>query len=198
MGFLTTLGAVKPFFLSLLFLSPLLASCAYHLGNQERDIPGGYRTVAVPVFKNNTMETGVEVYFTNALIREFARSRIGRITEKSQAQTTLEGTITSISYIVASQIGSSETSTAIPNYTVLTTGYRVFVKTSLRLIRNSDQKVLWAGNFEGERSYLAPKVGKEVINSADPLYNQSARNQNLQIMAKDIMTEAHNRLTENF
>jgi hypothetical protein len=187
----------------IVLLSFAIAGCAYHFGDQERDIPGGYRTVAVPVFKNKTMETGIEVYFTNAMIREFERSRIGSVTEQAQAQTTLEGTIDSVEYIPTSEISNSDkkngiTTKPLPEFSVLTTEYRIFVRTTLRLLRNSDKKVLWEGNFEGERSYLAPKIGKAVINTANPLYNQSARYQNIQVMAGDIMNEAHNRLTENF
>lgn len=172
----------------------LATGCAYRFGEADREIPGGYRTVAVPTFKNASQEAGIEVYFTNAIVREFERSRIGRVTSRSEAQTTLQGVIDSVQFAG----GSPVEGTFLPSGAILNTQYRVVVTTSLTLIRNSDQKVLWQGQFSNERSYLAPIIGIEGLNSANATYNQSARYQNIQAMAADLMTEAHNRLTENF
>jgi hypothetical protein len=52
----------------------LLTGCAYRFGNVSRSLPGGYKYISIPVFKNKTQETGIEVGFTNALIQEFDRS----------------------------------------------------------------------------------------------------------------------------
>lgn len=181
----------------LVALSALSSSCAYRAGAVDREIPGGYRTIAIPVFKNMTSETGIEVPFTNALIRELQRARIGRITEKSQAQVTLEGTIDWVNYNVTNQVGS-DSQTTLPNDTVLNTEYRILLQTTLRLRRNSDQKILWEGAVSGETSYLTPKIGQAGLNSANALYNHSARFQNIDKLASDMMAEAHDRLTENF
>lgn len=170
------------------------SGCAYRFGETDREIPGGYRTVAVPTFKNNSQEAGIEVYFTNAIVREIERSRIGRVTSRSEAQTTLEGVIETVQY----GGGSPVEGTFLPPGAVLNTQYRIVVTTNLTLTRNSDQKILWTGQFSNERSYLAPIIGIEGLNSSNAPYNQSARYQNIQTMAADMMTEAHNRLTENF
>ncbi len=184
---------------SLIWALFTLSSCAYRLGDSDRQIPGGYRTVAIPVFQNRTLEAGIESYFSNALVREFERGRVGRVAEKSEAQTTLEGTIESVGYAVSTQIQNTpETNQFLPFGTILNTEYRINLMTTLRLRRNSDQKILWEGSFNGERSYLAPQIGKPGVNSANAVYNQSARYQNIQAMATDLMNEAHNRITENF
>ena len=175
-----------------------VTSCAYQMGALGREIPGGYRTVAVPVFKNATQEPGIEVYFTNALIREFERGGVGKVTSKKEAQTTLNGTITSITYVPVSTVKSGDDGFGLPSNTVLTTDYRILVQASLTLTRNSDGKNLWNGSFSGEKSYSAPKITLPSLNSADANYNQSARFQNLQLMANDLMIEAHGRITENF
>jgi hypothetical protein len=188
------------FVFALLAVMAVLSSCSgYHIGDSDRQIPGGYRTVAIPVFKNKTMEAGIETYFTNALVREFERGRVGRVTAKSDAQTTLEGSIDSVGYVVTTQVinGQSGGEFLLPNM-LLNTEYRILLLATLRLRRNSDQKVLWEGAFNGERSYLAPQIGLEGVNSADAVYNQSARYQNIEAMATDLMNEAHNRISENF
>ena len=183
----------------LAFLFFNVTACAYQVGGAGREIPGGYRTVAVPVFKNKTQEPGVEVYFTNALVREFERGGIGKVTSKQNAQTTLYGTIDSITYVPGTQIeAGQDAGSGLPSNTVLTTDYRILLQTTLVLVRNSDGKVLWQGGFGGEKSYLSPKIALPSLNSANATYNQSARFQNIQVLANDLMNEAHSRVTENF
>jgi hypothetical protein len=181
-------------------LLTLLSSCAYRAGLGERQIPGGYQLIAVPMFKNSTDESGAEVYFTDAMIRELERSRIARVVDRSAAQVTLEGNIDSIAFLATNQVlqGAVGAPTEMPKGTVLNTEYRILLKTTIRLRRNSDQQIVWQGSFTGERSYLAPKITINVLNSSNAPYNHSARYQNFQLMAADLMSEAHDRMTENF
>lgn len=183
-----------------IFGSGLTTGCAYSIGTGERRLPEGYQLVSVPVFKNSTQEVGVEVPFTNAIIREIERSQIARVVSKSDAQVVLEGNIEKIQYDIANQItcDPKECPIPIPRNTVLNTEYRIVVSTKLQLRRVSDSKVLWSEEFSTQKSYLAPKVGIEGLNSANALYNHSARQENLSSMAVDLMAEAHGRLTENF
>jgi len=177
-----------------------LVGCAYSMGMGDRRLPEGYTLIAIPVFKNSTQEVGVEVPFTNAMIRELERSQIARVVEKSAAQVVLEGVIDQITYAVANQTACSAAPCPIPipDLTVLNTEYRILVTTSLQLRRVSDSKILWSEKFETQKSYLAPKIGLQGLNSANALYNHSARQENLSSMAGDLMAEAHGRLTENF
>lgn len=189
---------------SMLFMGANLVSglsgCAYSMGIADRRLPEGYQLVSVPVFKNLTQEVGIEVPFTNAMIREFARSQVAKVVDKSGAQVVLEGTIEQVRYDVAAQIaGTSDLKTSlIPDNTILNSQYWIYVWTKLVLKRASDGHVLWSEVFTGTKSYLAPKVGLPGLNSANALYNQSARQQNLNDIAGDMMAEAHGRLTENF
>lgn len=170
-----------------------LSGCSYYAGQGNRQIPGGYRLVAVPVFANNTIEAGVETYFTNALVRALESSKLAKITPKSAAQVALEGSVDSIIYATNPLPAGGGLDDV-----VLTNEYRIYLQASVRLRRISDQTIIWQGKFSGERSYLAPQIFKPGINSANALYNHSARYQNIQAMAQDTMTEAFDRLTENF
>lgn len=185
---------------ALLMLSTVLSisGCAYHMGAGERQIPGGYRMVAVPVFKNATPEVGVEVYFTNAMVRELGRSRLAHVTDKGSSEVTIEGTVGPITYVPTNSTVISDTTDQRANGAVLNTEYRIFASATLRLRRNSDQKVLWEGTFSDERVYFAPRITLQELSSANALYNQSARMQNLQEMAQNIMGKAYDGLTENF
>ncbi len=187
-----------------------VTACSYKLGVKDRRFPGGYEFVSVPVFKNRTQETGVEVYFTNGLIEELERSRLVIITSSEKAQVVLEGTITSIAYDESNQTANSNSNTNpnlpgsynpgafLPLNTTLSTEYYITVKVLLAARRTSDQKVIWKSKFESRRPYEAPQLGAVSVNASDATYNASAHYINIQDMAVDMMSEAHDRLTENF
>lgn len=169
-----------------------MSACAYRVGSPDRSLPGGYRQVFVPIFKNATMEPGIEVSFTNALIQEFERAKIGRVTPENQAEVLAIGVIEEISY------NPSGESDAGPTGALIATQYQILLRAKLTLIKSSDRSVLWSGTFNGERPYAAPRVATAVVNSVNPLYNLSARQQNIEILATKMMSEAHDRITENF
>lgn len=181
----------------ILITAPFLSSCAYHLASSKRQIPGGYDRIHVSIFDNVTSEPGIEVSFTNAMVKEVQRSKIAKVTPKNDSQITLEGTIRSLKF-ERSQMASKSAIQTLPDRTVLTTEYRILIETVVSARRNLDQKVLWTGSIRGEKSYSAPKVGSAGINSVDPIYNHSARHQTIALMANDMMSEAIDRMTENF
>jgi Lipopolysaccharide-assembly len=186
---------VKHLLLILLTLS--VSSCGYRWGLTERQLPGGYKQVAIPIFKNKSSDVGIEAPFTNALVRRFARSQVARVTDKESSPLVLEGTILS----VKTRSGPGATLDQIqtlPKGAVLTTEYTLEVSTELRLIRRSDERVLWSGTFSNQKVYRAPRLGAPVLNSANATYNQAARQEFLARLADEMATEAHDRMTENF
>lgn len=192
-------GLLLTLALSLGLALTTLSGCAYRLGAAARTIPGGYRQISVPVFKNKTQETGIEVAFSNALIQEFQRSRIARVVDNSLSEVAVVGEIDSIQYLPGSPRKAGEASAQyLPTGTVIASEYRILMRVTVRIVRQADGTELWSGSFSGERTYAAPQVTLAGVNSVNPLYNLSARRQNIDIMANDIMTEAHDRITENF
>lgn len=181
---------MRSFLFLLLFL---LAGCAYRFGTPSRP-PGGYEMVSIPVFANRTHETGIEVLFTNSLIVEFERSALCKVTPPSNSQITIDGTITDVQYVAT----SIPEDAGLPAGSVLAAQYRIVVSVNIIVKRNSDHRILWQGNFSKERPYAAPRVGLPIVNSVNPLYNQSARFEQIGFIAQDIMAEAFDRITENF
>lgn len=153
-------------------------------------MPGGYNQVAIPVFSNRTHEAGVEVYFTNALLQQFQRSRIAQLSSKDQAQLIVEGVVTKVTYHSSSPERTSGIS--------LSRNYRITVSAEILLRRNSDRKVIWSSSFQNEGTYAAPQVTFPSLNSVDPIYNHSARYENIAKLASEMMEEAHDRMTEMF
>ncbi len=173
----------------------LLSACSsYTVGSAERKVPGGYRQVAVPIFKNVTMEPGIEVSFTNAMIRELARSKVASVTDKEHAEVIIEGQIDSIQYSPESRrafSGFREEVTIASQYTIL-------LEATVSVRRAADREIIWTGQFKGKKPYFAPQVSEPGLSSVNPLYNLSARRQNISLMAAEMMSEAYDRITENF
>ncbi len=67
------------------------AGCGYTIGGT---LPGHIRTVAVPVFKNSTLEPAVENALTQAVVRAFATEGRLRVVAREEADAILEGEIT--------------------------------------------------------------------------------------------------------
>ncbi|MFH1741780.1 MAG: LptE family protein [bacterium] len=70
-----------------------LASCAT---THQTTLGENYSTISIPVFKNETMEVGLEETITASVIRAFVRDRRLRVTDRSHADVVLEGRITQV------------------------------------------------------------------------------------------------------
>lgn len=181
----------------LLFLF-LLPSCAYQWGYQSRELPNDYQSLYLPVFKNNSDLTGIEVAFTNALKYEFKLSKAAVLRGPSTSEAKLIGIVESISTSSEAQFKAEDDNNSLPSNTVLDTAYRLFAKVDLKLIDLSTGETVWAKKFNSEKVYDAPQLTKGSVNSSNPLYNESAKRQFLNVLAKEMMREAHSHLSERF
>lgn len=80
-----------PFLFGILFVS----SCGYY--SLKGSLPPHLKTIAIPLFDNQTAEFGITETLTDAVIDEFVRDGSLKIAERSNADVLLMGTITSIS-----------------------------------------------------------------------------------------------------
>lgn len=183
-------GLGKVFLFAILLLS---TSCAYRWGENQRSLPGGYRQIFVPIFKNSSMEPGVEIAFTNFFIQEIERAQVARVVERERAEVVLEGEITEVTSS-GEQITNEKTILGFSQ----ARQYLLNVVVRVQLKRLSDGKTLHSGTYSRQRTYKAPSLTQAGLNSMNPLYNRSAQHQNIETMAKILMAEAHDRLTDNF
>jgi TolB-like protein len=191
------LGRFFGLVLSLVFCS----SCAYQLGVTGRRFPGGYSTVEIPIFKNLSQEPGAEIAFTNSLIQEVERNKIARVVDSSHqpgAPLVVRGEISSIQSLASAPVQKTEQNPYLPEGAVIASVYRVVVTAQISVVEKNSGKVLWKSSFQGESSYAAPQVTIARLNSVNPLYNLSSRRRIIEIIARDMMVEAHDRMTENF
>jgi hypothetical protein len=178
----------------------LLSACSYKWGFRDRVVPGGYKQVAIPVFKNKSQSVGVETDFTNALIRRFERSQVAHVTSKDIAPVRIDGIIEKVDLVPGSSgvVGAAGATNPLPGDAVLTTDYVVRVRLKIQVRRQSDEKVIWEGIFEDTTDFQASRIGEPVVNSANALYDDSARKYATGQLAENMMSEAHDRITENF
>lgn len=175
----------------------LLGGCGYHFGQLDRRVPGGFQRLAIPVFDNTSMEVNVENLFTNALRLEFERSKVAQIVSIKESEAIVQGKIESLQVEIDPNSRVQELA-FLPSNTVLSTQYRLKVTVSLVLKEKDNAKVIWQGKVTNEKVYSAAQVTLSGVNSANPLYNQSAKIENVSALARDMMAEAHDRITENF
>ena len=182
--------------ITLLFLLAS-SSCAYNWGHGSRSLPKGYKSVFVEIFDNRTQEVGLEIDFTNALIKEIERSCIAIVTDKNSAELIISGTILSVTYTGSA---SSTGVDAFPDNSTasLFTNYVFRAMASLKARRSSDDEVIWSTNVDGTTNYQSSNLTQAGLRSSNPLYNQSSRKRTTKLVAKDMMTEAFDRLTETF
>jgi outer membrane lipopolysaccharide assembly protein LptE/RlpB len=60
---------------------------------KETHVPPGLNSVAIPTFKNQTFEPGIEVPLTQAFLREFIQDRRVNVVDRAEADSVLEGVI---------------------------------------------------------------------------------------------------------
>lgn len=185
-------------FIRLTLMIFLTTACSYRWGFRERAVPGGYTQIAIPIFKNTTKEVGLESDFTNALIRRFERSQVARVTTTEIAPVRIDGVVDKLEVVSGPGVQGGKSDNTLPQDAVLTSEYSLKLHARVYLRRQSDEKVIWQGDFEDQRNYQAPRIGEPVVNSANATYNQSARRTALAGLAEEMMQEAHDRITENF
>jgi len=69
--------------------------CGYQMTGRETHIPPGLTSIAIPTFVNKTFEPGIEIPFTQAFLREFILDKRIKVVDRSEADSILEGVITS-------------------------------------------------------------------------------------------------------
>jgi outer membrane lipopolysaccharide assembly protein LptE/RlpB len=124
----------KAFVCTWIMLTSVLfsAGCGYRLAGKDNPMLAGINTIAVPYFKNDTFEAGIESVFTNVFANEFINSKRLQVVNIDQADVILRGTIKNFREQIISY-----------NQDKKALEYRVFVSVDLRLEKRDTGEVLW-------------------------------------------------------
>ena len=175
-----------------------LGGCGYTLSHRLRPEFQGSRGFFVPMFLNETEETGAERIFTNALIRELESH--GNLTMNHEGNDALElrGQVTGISYApsAVSDFGFG----GLQSYRRIPVELGLTVSISLTLVDPKTNKVIWSGGFSGFRRVETPlnrTYDFEAPSSLGP-FTQSLVEARYHDVARDIMRDVYDDMVEFF
>jgi outer membrane lipopolysaccharide assembly protein LptE/RlpB len=162
----------------LLICIVVMMGCGYQMVGKETHVPPGLNSIAIPTFKNQTFEPGIEVHFTQGFLREFIQDRRVRVVGRDEADSILDGVIKSFQIYSVSYDRSG-----------LATEYQTTVVIDLTL-RKKTGEVIWTvkdlSDYRVYRTSINILVGES---------NRAATIQNLgRVMAEMI----RNRFFYNF
>lgn len=183
----------------ILSLTGFFSSCAYKLSSKVDTLPQNVRVIYAPLFKNVSTEPGLEVYFTNSLKRELLNSKAVRMVDgENESDAVLYGTVTAVEIVSEEGAIEAKDTQFLPKNTILSTTTKITVTVNIRLQRKNSSEVLWSSEFKQSKNYTPPQLTLPVINSANNLYNLSARRQTLETLSEEMMQLAFDRLVDNF
>lgn len=162
-----------------LILLATLVGCGYGFTGSVNNLPQDVRSIAIPIFVNNTSELGIETVFTNTVIDEFLHSNLLPMKDESQADAVLLGTIKSIDF---SSLAYDRRDISIQN--------RVTLYLDIVLKTRNDGRVLW------QVKNLADNQEFEV--SSDPMRTEANRKEAIREIAIRTAEKIHYRTFENF
>jgi hypothetical protein len=88
---------MTPFrFTALVALLAGLTGCAYKIGPIKPKLMEGINSIAVPSFKNDTLEPRIEVLMANSVIKQIQQDGTYKIAREKEADALLEGTLDEI------------------------------------------------------------------------------------------------------
>jgi len=201
MNFFFVSRFLKPAFsvIRFLFLFGLLTGCAYQLSNKVDVLPGNSKVLYIPVFKNDSTESLVEVYYTDSLKNEVLRSGYAKLSNtESEADAVLIGRIQSVEVTTDELVVESVNTKYLPKDSVLSSKAKIKVQVELILKKKGSSEILWRGQYTEAKDYTPPQLTLPTINSANNLYNLSARKQTLITLSKEMMQLAFDRMVDNF
>ncbi|MBI3609507.1 MAG: LptE family protein [Nitrospirae bacterium] len=166
----------------LLFLSliALLSGCGYHLSGSVR-LPADIRTIAVPVFHNQTFEPTLENAVTTAVKQEFlTNGRLLVVNDSEAADLVLKGTLTSFGL---TPLSFDRTKSVVLEY-------RVYIRAAVAVEDRRTQKVLWQDSgMESSAEYLV---------NPDTAANRVAQDRAIAEASKQFAENVIHRVLEGF
>lgn len=156
-----------------------LPGCAgYHIGPVKPAAMSQVRTLAVPCFKNNTLEPRMEVLVANALIRQLQQDGTYKITSERDADATVEGLIERIERVPA-RGGRKDGNTPADFYQ--TSEFTLNLVLRVKAVEKNSGKTLLSKNFSGTSSFfvsIANPTTPKIFDTTPPLkkkYDRWAR-----------------------
>jgi outer membrane lipopolysaccharide assembly protein LptE/RlpB len=157
--------------LILVLLVCVLVSCGYHLPGQSEALPGGVKSVYLPLFMNHTNKPLLGNLMNSSLSTVLSRnSQLVLTKHETDAEAILSGDILTYGGRALSYTSSDDISK-----------YRVTMKITAKLMRASDNELLWEKTVSRTEDYDG---GDNDLSQDD--YEEAARSELCTRLAEDI------------
>jgi hypothetical protein len=141
--FIRRIGSL-PTWLFLIFLSALsIQSCGYRFQESASELSPDIQSLAIPIFANRTIQTGIESEVTRAFLARFISSKRFPMASPQRADAILTGTVLSFTTLPV----------AVTTSTQITEEYRATLTVEYILKRQSDGKILFRETMSEWRNY---------------------------------------------
>lgn len=157
---------------ALLLTTFLLAGCGYKLGEIRPTPMRSVRTLAVPTFKNKTLEPRVEVLMADTVIKQLQQDGTYPITSDDTADAILYGTVTKI---------ERRSLRSVQNNVLATSEYGLHIVVQYQVIDRVTGVLLMQGRADGDTSFFSNNDLTTAETQAIPIAAQN--------MAVDLTTE---------
>ena len=132
-----------------------LSGCAgYHVGPSKPAFMSDVRNIAVPAFKNLTLEPRMEVIFANTLAKQIQQDGTYKITQEEEADVILQGTVLRIDRTPARGLRT--------NF-FQTTEFNLILTLEIKLTDRRNGKILATRNITGNTTFFVssgnPRTG---------------------------------------
>jgi len=176
----------------LAFVLLLLPGCAgYHLGPVKPAALAHVQKLAVPSFKNNTLEPRLEVLLANALIKQLQQDGSYQITSERDADAVVEGSIDRIERTPLRGSRSVDNSTSYTDF-YQTTEFDLKLITSIKVVDKRTGGVLSSRSATGSSSFFVSGSNPRTAN-----VNNDER-QALPLAAEDVAVHLTSYLSEGW
>ena len=164
----------------------LFIGCGYQFG-AKRTFPGGIKKIAIPTFKNQAYEAGIENAFTRALKYEFLKSGFVELVSEKEAEAVIYGTVGAFQAAVGGTTEKKFSSKRKPK--LLATSYSGGAQVEIVIKKKNKKKPLWSYTLSGAESYGAGE---------GHLKNETDQREAIDELAERMMEEIHDRIFLNF
>lgn len=167
--------------LALALLTALSTGCGYRVAGRADRLPPDVKTIAIPIFTNETTKFRIEQRLTAAITREFLERTKYRITpDPAQADAVLKGIVKDVrSGVVAFDLNTGRA-----------TSLQIYVLAGVELVDLRTKRVLFSNpNYAFREQYQISQTTPALFEEEQPALERLSRD-----MARTLLTE----ILENF
>jgi hypothetical protein len=129
--------------LVIFFFGVFIQNCGYRLQGSKTDLSPDIQSLAIPIFTNHTIETGIETEVTRAFVEKFISSKQLSVTTVQKADAQLIGRVLTFTTFPV----------AVTTSTQVTSEYRATITIEISLKRERDGKILFLEKIADWRNY---------------------------------------------